>query len=54
MHSKGLVEREEYGRGHLYRPKVNQQETQKSLVTNFMDLAFGGSAKKLVMQALGQ
>jgi BlaI family transcriptional regulator, penicillinase repressor len=54
MHGKGLVEREEHGRGHLYRPTINQQETQKSLVSNFMDLAFGGSAKKLVMQALGQ
>jgi len=54
MHAKGMLEREEQGRSHLYRPTLNQQETQKSLVSNFMHTAFGGSAKKLVMQALGQ
>ncbi|WP_143962327.1 BlaI/MecI/CopY family transcriptional regulator [Litoribacter populi] len=54
MFSKGLLERYEEGRGHIYKPAISQKETQSSLVKNFMSLAFGGSAKKLVMQALGQ
>ncbi|MFC4874060.1 BlaI/MecI/CopY family transcriptional regulator [Negadavirga shengliensis] len=54
MFSKGLVKRNEDKRSHVYYPAVSQQDTQKSLVKNFMSTAFGGSAKKLVMQALGQ
>ena len=33
---------------------AEEQATQKNLVQNFMASAFGGSAKNLVMQALGQ
>ncbi|MBT0811095.1 BlaI/MecI/CopY family transcriptional regulator [Litoribacter ruber] len=54
MHAKGLLDRYGEGRGHIYKPAISQKETQTSLVKNFMSLAFGGSAKKLVMQALGQ
>lgn len=54
MHAKGMVTRDEENRSHIYRPATNQQETQKSLLKNLMSTAFGGSSKKLVMQALGQ
>ncbi len=54
MHTKGMVARDEESRTHIYRPLVKQGETQKSLVKNLMATAFGGSAKSLVMQALGQ
>ncbi|HSJ69670.1 MAG TPA: BlaI/MecI/CopY family transcriptional regulator [Anditalea sp.] len=54
MHSKGLVKRDEENRSHIYTPAISQKETQKSLLNNFMSTAFGGSAKKLVMHALGQ
>lgn len=54
MHAKGMVARDEENRSHLYRPIVKQGDTQKSLVKNLMATAFGGSAKSLVMQALGQ
>ena len=54
MHSKGLLNRDEENRSHIYSPAISQKETQKSLVNNFMTTAFGGSAKKLVMHALGQ
>lgn len=54
MFSKGLVKRDEEKRSHIYYPAISQQDTQKSLVKNFVSTAFGGSAKKLVMQALGQ
>lgn len=54
MHAKGMVTRDEENRSHIYRPATNQQDTQNSLLKNLMSTAFGGSSKKLVMQALGQ
>lgn len=54
MHAKGIVSRDEENRSHIYRPVTNQKETQKSLLKNLVTTAFGGSAQRLVMQALGQ
>lgn len=54
MHAKGMVTRDEENRSHIYKPATNQQDTQNSLLKNLMNTAFGGSSKKLVMQALGQ
>ncbi|KEO72794.1 BlaI/MecI/CopY family transcriptional regulator [Anditalea andensis] len=54
MYAKGLVIRDEQNRSHIYSTAISQKETQKSLLNNFMTTAFGGSAKKLVMHALGQ
>jgi BlaI family transcriptional regulator, penicillinase repressor len=54
MHSKGLLQRDEQNRTHIYYPAVDEKATQKNLVSSFMAAAFGGSAKNLVMQALGQ
>lgn len=53
MHEKGMVTRESIGRSHLYHAVYQEQETQKALLDKFLDTAFGGSAMKLVMQALG-
>jgi predicted transcriptional regulator len=52
MFEKGLVERDESQRSHVYRAERSQQSTQKQLVKDLLDRAFGGSAKQLVMQAL--
>jgi BlaI family transcriptional regulator, penicillinase repressor len=54
MHAKGLLLRDEQNRTHVYRPAVDKQVTRKGLVSDFVATAFGGSAKNLVMQALGQ
>ncbi|PSL05639.1 BlaI/MecI/CopY family transcriptional regulator [Cecembia rubra] len=54
MHSKGILGRDEQNRTHVYYPLVEEKATQQNLVSNFMATAFGGSAKNLVMQALGQ
>lgn len=54
MHAKGMVERNEEQRTHVYCPITNQKETQKSLLKNLVTTAFGGSAQKLVLQALGE
>jgi predicted transcriptional regulator len=52
MYDKGLVDRDESQRSHVYKAKPSQQSTQKQLVKDLLDRAFGGSAKQLVMQAL--
>lgn len=54
MHAKGILGRDEQSRTHVYYPLVEEKATQQNLVSSFMASAFGGSAKNLVMQALGQ
>ena len=53
MLEKGLVQRRDEGRSHVYRAAVREQETQGLLLDKFVQATFGGSAMKLVMQALG-
>lgn len=52
MTEKGLVQRNETARTHVYQSRLSEGETQRQLVTDLLDRAFGGSAAKLVMQAL--
>ena len=53
MTEKGQVDRDTSTRTHIYNALANQEDTQKNLVNRLVDNVFGGSAKKLVMQALG-
>jgi predicted transcriptional regulator len=52
MSEKGLVVRDERERAHVYAAKAPEVDTQRQLVRDLLDRAFGGSAEKLVMQAL--
>ncbi|WNG29423.1 BlaI/MecI/CopY family transcriptional regulator [Cystobacter fuscus] len=52
MTEKGLVERDESQRAHVYRTRASQQKTQRQLVTDLLNRAFGGSPARLAMQAL--
>lgn len=52
MADKGLVVRDESARTHVYRARRSRDETQRQLVSDLLDRAFGGSAAALVMQAL--
>lgn len=52
MWDKGLVTREESSRTHVYRARYSQVRTQRQLLTDLLDRAFGGSASQLVLQAL--
>ena len=52
MAEKGLVDRDESSRTHVYRVKASRESTQRQLIASLMDRAFDGSAKHLVMQAL--
>jgi predicted transcriptional regulator len=53
MADKGLAERDTKSRTHIYNAAMNEKETQGFLLKEFVDNAFRGSAKKLVLQALG-
>jgi predicted transcriptional regulator len=52
MTEKGLVVRDESERAHVYAAALSEQRTQRQLLGDLMDRAFGGSPAKLVMQAL--
>jgi predicted transcriptional regulator len=52
MADKGLVTRDESSRTHIYTPRASQEVTQRQLVTDLVDRAFGGSATELVLRAL--
>ncbi len=52
MTEKGLVERDESQRAHVYKARATQQKTQRQLVTDLVERAFGGSPAQLAMQAL--
>jgi predicted transcriptional regulator len=52
MAEKGLVTRDESSRTHIYTARASQGHTQRQLITDLVDRAFGGSAAALVLQAL--
>ena len=52
MHKKGLVNRDESQRSHVYKPARSAEQTQGGLVRNLIDKAFSGSASDLVVRAL--
>jgi BlaI family transcriptional regulator, penicillinase repressor len=52
MTEKGLVVRDIAQRTHVYRASRSESYTQRQIVGYLLQRAFGGSALKLVMQAL--
>ena len=52
MTEKGLVERDDTKRPQIYRARYSQQQTQRQLLGDLLQRAFGGSVKALVLQAL--
>ena len=52
MAEKGLVTRDESSRTHIYSARLTQDQTQRQLIADLVERAFGGSATALVMQAL--
>ncbi len=53
MNDKGLTVRDTSKRTHIYSANVTEGETKGSLLQNFINATFKGSASHLVMQALG-
>ena len=52
MTDKGLVERDETVRPQIYRARRSQEQTQRQLLSDLVQRAYGGSVKSLVMHAL--
>ena len=46
------MERDEKCRPQIYRARYSQEQTQRQLVRDLLDRAFGGSVKTMVLQAL--
>ncbi|MFY0591550.1 BlaI/MecI/CopY family transcriptional regulator [Roseivirga sp.] len=54
MAQKGLVERDESSRTHIYSTEIREEKVQSAMLDRLMDTAFGGSASQLVLNALGR
>jgi predicted transcriptional regulator len=52
MTEKGLVKRDAATRTHVYTATASEATTQRRLVSDLVDRAFGGSSLALVLQAL--
>ena len=52
MHQKGLVQRDDSQRAHIYSPVQSRDETQRLLTKQLIDSAFDGSRSQLVLHAL--
>jgi len=53
MTDKGLIGRQDIDGVHIYRPANSRAQTQRQLAGHLMEQAFGGSARSLLMGALG-
>jgi predicted transcriptional regulator len=52
MAEKGMVRRDESERTHVYEAALDARKTQRELLRDLIDRAFGGSTASLVLQAL--
>ncbi|MCA9701600.1 MAG: BlaI/MecI/CopY family transcriptional regulator, partial [Myxococcales bacterium] len=52
MAGKGLLERDESSRSHVYAPTVAREAVQGSMLGDLIDRVFRGSTSALVMRAL--
>ena len=54
MLDKGLVQRREDGRSHVYEAALARETTERGLVGDLVRHVFGGSSARLVMSALAE
>ena len=52
IHERGLLERDESQRAHVYNPKLPEERALRRLTGELLESVFGGSTEKLVMHAL--
>jgi BlaI family transcriptional regulator, penicillinase repressor len=53
MTDKGLLRRSERFRNHVYEPAIPPERMQQRIAGDLMRRVFGGSAKRLILGALG-
>jgi BlaI family transcriptional regulator, penicillinase repressor len=54
MAEKKLLHRDDSQRSHLYRAAVGEERTQRQLLRDLLHRVFGGSGRKLLVQALAE
>lgn len=52
MAEKGMLLRDESERSHVYSPAEERTDTQKTLIDDLLDRAFGGNAVEMLSAAL--
>lgn len=52
MTEKGLIERDETNRAHVYQAKLEREATQRTFARDLLQRVFGGSASQLVLRVL--
>ncbi len=52
MTEKGLVERDESNRAHVYRARLGRETTERTFAQDLIKKVFGGSASQLIMRVL--
>jgi predicted transcriptional regulator len=53
MTDKGLLQRSERFRNHVYEPAAPREQMQQRIAGDVIERVFGGSAKSLIVGALG-
>ena len=53
MAEKGLLKRDETNRSHVYHPQVTREQAQQQIAGHILNRVFGGSARSLLLGALG-
>ncbi|MBN1158551.1 MAG: BlaI/MecI/CopY family transcriptional regulator [Bacteroidales bacterium] len=53
MTEKGMLSRDTSGRTHIYNPVIQASVIRTALIERLVNSVFGGSASRMVLQALG-
>lgn len=53
MVEKGILLRDESERSHVYRPAIERGHVRRQMTNHLLDRVFGGSAREMLMEALG-
>jgi BlaI family transcriptional regulator, penicillinase repressor len=53
MFEKKLVKRDDEAKTHIYEANINEKDAKNQMLDKFLEIAFKGSAMKMVMHALG-
>ena len=53
MTEKGMLSRDTEKKTHIYTSLISQKDAQQQMLDKLLNTVFGGSAQKLVLQALG-
>jgi len=54
MHEKGILNRDDSSRSHIYSPAIEEEATKSRLLDSVVNQVFGGSAAEMAMHALSK